>query len=87
VPHPLYGGKPACRQAVAKGSASAGAMAMAVQKPPELKDGCSVKTFFAAALASSGRPSFASAAASKLCDTLKLGLAWTARRAAGKNGR
>jgi hypothetical protein len=40
VPHPLYGGKPACRQAVAKGSASAGAMPMAVQKPPELKDGC-----------------------------------------------
>src|SRR5450759_1755480 len=63
---PLYGGRPASRQACAKGSASAGTIPRAVQVPDELKDGCSASTCIAATLASSIRPSFASMAASTL---------------------
>src|SRR5262245_16202047 len=65
IPTKLYGGRPASRQAFVRGSASAGTIPRPVQVPDELKEGCSASACLAAALASSARPSFASAAASR----------------------
>src|SRR5437016_2162442 len=79
---PGYGGRPAARQAAVKASARAGTIPTAAQYPRELKDGGNASTCAAAALASSVRPSLASAAASRLWDTLKLGFDRTARFAA-----
>ena len=77
-----YGGRPAADQASAMGSASAGGSPMAAQNLAALKEGSNASTCSATACASSMRPSLASAAASRLWDTLKLGTDCRARRAA-----
>jgi hypothetical protein len=77
-----YGGKPAAHQASVMGLANSVGSARAAQNPPALNDGCSSSTRLATALASSMRPSLASGAANKQCDTLKPGLDWTLRRPA-----
>src|SRR5262249_57625199 len=65
-----YGGKPAAHQASVMGLANSVGSARAAQNPPALNDGCSSSTRLATALASSMRPSLASGAANKQCDTL-----------------
>jgi hypothetical protein len=77
-----YGGRPAADQASAIGSASTGGSPTAAQNLAALNEGSSASTCSATAFASSMRPSLASAAASRLWDTLKLGTDCTARRAA-----
>ena len=59
----FYGGRPASRKASVNVCATEGGRSSAAHNSDELKDGCSVSTCLAAALASSVRPSFASAAA------------------------
>ena len=62
----LYGGRPASRQAFAKGSASVAGSASAVQNPRALNEGCNDKTCAVSAFASSKLPSLTRGATSKL---------------------
>src|SRR5262249_12925302 len=61
-----YGGRPASRQAFAKGSASMAGSASAVQNPRALNEGCNDKTCAVSAFASSKLPSLTRGATSKL---------------------
>jgi len=79
-PTQFYGGRPAADQASARGSASAVGSPMAAQNLTALNEGSSAATSSATDFASSMRPSLASAAASRLWDTLKLGTDCRARR-------
>jgi hypothetical protein len=62
----LYGGRPASRQAFAKGSASAAGSPRPAQNPPALKEGCNDNTCTASAFASSNLPSLIRGATNKL---------------------
>ena len=62
----LYGGRPASRQAFARGSASTAGSARPAQNPPALKEGCNDNTSTASAFASSKLPSLTKGATSKL---------------------